>query len=243
MLSTVDLAALGARISAPSGIVYSTDPRIGICPAGRRYFTKGPDEEIVFAELAGCLLAEQVGLPVAAVSVCVFGGEKHCGSHKVADLGRDVMPWLKTPELVTNFGDLYAAVVVDCWLANEDRNLGNVLATAQGKGKVSLVMIDFEKSRALRPSPTISSTMVDARNLWPRGDLGALAKAFKPMVPPAPILQRITAIADKPGAIDEILQAVTSAYKPVGWSADTVAALTHRGRHIGDIAEDVWRRA
>jgi len=78
---------------------------------------------------------------------------------------------------VINFNDLFAAIVVDVWLANHDRNIGNVLPRPHDR-EVEFVFIDFEKSVALHPSPVVTSTMLEPRKLWPRGLLGISCALF-----------------------------------------------------------------
>ena len=161
MLQRIDLLTLEESVAAPTGIVYSTSPQKAAREDGTEFFVKGPDPTVVFPELAGCLLASAVGLVVAPVAVCCFDGTVYCGSQKVADLGRNVGPWLRNPARVTNHGDLFSMVVVDVWLANKDRNEGNVLARPTADRRtVEFVMIDFEKSVALGPTPTVLSPTV-----------------------------------------------------------------------------------
>src|ERR1051326_3318565 len=70
------LMTLDSHMSAPSGIVYSTNPRKAEAVNGKTYVVKGPELETVFAELAGCMLAATVGIPVPPVAVCVADDEK-----------------------------------------------------------------------------------------------------------------------------------------------------------------------
>src|SRR5688500_8320006 len=123
MLTVINLLTLDAPVLGPQGIVYSTGPRRGVGFDRANYFVKGPENAIVFAELAGCLLASHVGLAVAPARVCHFGGEMYCGSVSVATIGRDAEPWLRSPATTINFPELFDAVVVDAWLGNGDRNL------------------------------------------------------------------------------------------------------------------------
>jgi hypothetical protein len=62
MLETVTLLTLDSEVTAPEGIVYSAQPRTALGEDGQKYFVKGRDPEIVFAQLAGCLLAELLPL-------------------------------------------------------------------------------------------------------------------------------------------------------------------------------------
>jgi hypothetical protein len=60
MVYETDLLSFDGRVSAPEGIVYSTSPRRAEGEDGHSYFIKGPDVEVVFAELAGCSFATRV---------------------------------------------------------------------------------------------------------------------------------------------------------------------------------------
>ncbi len=70
MLLTID-----DPVIAPKGLVYSTAPRRAEGDNGRSYFIKGDNNETVFAEIAGCILADAVGLPVPAIALCQFDGD------------------------------------------------------------------------------------------------------------------------------------------------------------------------
>ena len=79
-MNVVELATLDEVVGQSAGLVYSTQPRRAVGSNGVDYFVKGPDPEIVFAELAGCSLARAVGIPVAAVDLCMFEGQRYAGS-------------------------------------------------------------------------------------------------------------------------------------------------------------------
>ncbi|HEX3105334.1 MAG TPA: hypothetical protein VHQ22_12875 [Terriglobales bacterium] len=133
-----ELMTLDSHMSAPSGIVYSTNPRKAEAVNGKTYVVKGPELDTVFAELAGCMLAAAVGIPVPPVAVCVANDEKLAGSENVEQSFRDASVPLRRPAKVVNLVDLYNVIVVDCWLGNTDRNLGNVLASSVSDGGVEL---------------------------------------------------------------------------------------------------------
>lgn len=239
MLETVPLETLMGPVSSPSGLVYSTGPSVALGVDGLDYFVKGPDPETVFAELAGCLLAGKVGLVVPRVAVCTFAGDRYCGSEKATKLGRNVEPWLANPRRLRNFQDLYATVVVDAWLANNDRNMGNILVRSAGDS-YELVMIDFEKSVALKPSPSIQSTMVPARELWPTDSLGKILRKSKPLHPPASMIGRIQALAADREAMTDALGSVTQAFASVAWCEDCVEALIKRASKLPEIVGEIW---
>jgi hypothetical protein len=240
MIHETDLLTLDTTVSAPEGIVYSTSPRRAEGIDRHSYFIKGPEIEVAFAELAGCSFAAEVGLIVPEVAVCSFGGDKYGGSRKVADSLRDVAAWLKRPHKIRNHADLYAVIVVDAWLGNVDRNLGNVLGRSAHGSEIEVVMIDFEKSKTLRPNPIIESTMVQAKALWPTGELGQVLKATKPLHPPQQIVDRVRQLNRQ--KCKEVIDSVVSKLGPVAWADNSVEAVFRRAGRIAEIAEEVWRQ-
>lgn len=244
MFSTVDLDTIDDPVSGPVGIVFSTQPRVGQGQDGKEYVIKGPDPEIVFAEIMGCLLASHVGIPVPDVALCRFQGDSLCGSCKVQSIGRNAEPWLRQPARTTNFPDLYSAIVVDAWLANNDRNMGNVIVQASNRrDQASFVLIDFEKSAALRSNPVISSSLVDPKTLWPTNELGQLLKTRRPLSPPPGTIQKIKAFTENEAGVRKLIDMVVDAYTPINWSDGSVTAVVRRGQNIARIAGEVWEQA
>jgi hypothetical protein len=239
MISETNLFTLDPKVSAPEGIVYSTSPKRAEGLDGQSYFVKGPNVEVTFAELAGCSLASEVGLIVPPVAVCKFEEAKYCGSRKVADSLRDVSAWLKKPQKIANRDDLYSVIVADAWLANVDRNLGNVLGRSTHGSEIEAIMIDFEKSKTLRPNPIIESTMVQPHALWPTGELGQVLRTTKPLHPPQQIIDRIRQMSAERCA--EIINDVVEKLGPVAWADNSIEAVSRRGAKIVDIAGEIWR--
>lgn len=238
MIHQTTLTTRDAPVSAPEGMVYSTSPYTAEGADGISYFVKGPDREIVFAELAGCLLACEMGLIVPDVAVCSLGEERYCGSGKVADAMRNVAPWLKRPEKVRNFVDLYKVIVVDSWLANDDRNMGNVLVRPEHGSDVALVMIDFEKSKTLRPNPILGSAGVEARRLWPKEELGRTLRERKPLFGSLETMDRIRGMSRD--RCTEMIAEVAEAVGPIPWLDYSIEALSRRALRIDEIVREVW---
>ena len=240
IVETVVLATPGAAVVSPDHLVYSTGPSLALGVDGEDYFTKGRgDVDIAFSEIAGCLLAQAVGLSVPRVVVCRYGDEAFCGSRKAAEIGRNIEPFLKKRSVVENFEELYCAVVVDSWLVNVDRNMGNVIASdGMIRGRTRLYFIDFEKSIALKPNPIVSSTMVRPPQLWPTADLGRMLKAVRPLTPPASCLAAIRELGC--GRIRQILQTVSAALGGVEWWEYSADVLCRRATRIDEIAGEVW---
>ena len=221
-------------------MVYSTDPRRAEGADEVSYFIKGPDIEIVFAEIAGCMFAREVSLTVPDVAACEFAGETYAGSRKVDDAIRDIAPVLNRRQTVRNFDDLFRTIVVDIWLANKDRNVGNVLGDPrQGLGKIEFVMIDFEKSITLRRYPTVSTPLLEPRELWPSGVLGNELRSQKPLLPPADIIARINSVTTERCA--EIINDVEGAMNvPIEWKDGSIDVLSYRAARIQGLAEELW---
>jgi hypothetical protein len=152
---------------------------------------------------------------------------------------RDISAWLNWPQKIRNFDDLFSIIVVDAWLANNDRNLYNVLGRQTAGSEIELVMIDFEKSKTLRPNPIIESGMVEPRMLWPTGELGRILRQRKPLYPPQAVLERIAGITQD--RCTEIIMDVVEQLGPVAWADNSAHALSGRGIRVRQIAEEVWR--
>lgn len=244
MVGSIELFTIDGRVSAPSGVVFSTDPRRAEGEDGNSYFIKGPELEIVFAELAGCELAREIGLNVPNVVACRWDGETYAGSQAVEASIRDVGPFLQRTDRAVNFSDLYTTQVVDVWLANKDRNLGNVIGkpTSQSMSKIELVFIDFEKAATLRPTPTMLSTVLEPRLLWPSGILGTALRTHKLMMPPPAGILRVSQMT-REKCSEVLLQAQAAIGTPVPWLDDSVHALIHRANRIQQLAEEVWNLA
>jgi hypothetical protein len=129
---------------------------------------------------------------------------------------------------------------VDAWLGNVDRNLGNVLGRSTHGSEIEVVMIDFEKSKALRPNPIIESGMMTPQSLWPTGELGQVLKATKPLQPPQQIVDRITQVTQP--RCKEIIDSVVSKLGPVAWAGNSIEAVSRRAERITEIAGEVWRQ-
>jgi hypothetical protein len=239
MISIIELLTIDEQVRAPADIIYSTTPRLAEGTDGKTYYIKGPDPEIVFAEIAGCALAQEVGLPVASIAACRFEDSVYAGSLEVEKVTRDVCPWLNRPEKVSNFADLYSICVVDTWLANKDRNVGNVLGKAVRGSTIEFVFIDFEKARALRPTPTILSTMLPVRELWPSGDLGTAMQKSKPITGPQRTIDAIRSLQNArcEAIIDSVVEAVGA---DIGWAGDSLHAVTSRAGRIGQLVAELW---
>lgn len=238
-IHTTALVTMDDSVSAPVGIVYSTNPTKAEAEDGFTYFVKGPAPEVMFAEIAGCSLAREVGLPAPLPAVCSAGPEKFGATREVPNVIRDVSAWIDCPQKITNAGDLYGIIVLDAWLANFDRNLYNVVGTPDSGSNINVVFIDFEKSVALRRNPIVQATMVQSARLWPSGELGAVLKSGKPLQPPQEVMARIEAFSTE--ECTAILSGIAATLGGVDWHGNSVQALMHRAARIRQIAGEVWQ--
>jgi hypothetical protein len=233
----IDLATLDDKIGGDSGLVYSTSPQKAIGKDDESYIVKGPDTEVVFAELAGCLLADAVGITVPIARACRISNVVLAGSREVSNL-RLVEPWIGKPHKVINYAEIFAAIVVDVWLGNVDRNMGNVIGEPVERDQIEFVFIDFEKSAALRRYPLVSTTLIDPRQLWPSNQLGRSIMNEKPLHPPGETMQRIQEL-NSPACL-QLIQPVIDALGLVDWVESSVEALARRARDIQPLTEEVW---
>lgn len=240
MIERINLLTVDTLVRSPDDIVYSTAPRKAEGENETTYVIKGPDPEVVFAELAGCALAREVGLIVPDVVVGEFDGDTYAAIALVEG-DRDISHWLSRPTKVANLYDLFSAVIVDVWLVNGDRNMGNVLGKSTGDKdkKVGLVFIDFEKSTALRPFPIVSSPMVLPRQLWPTSELGEKLALIKPLVPPATMVERIHSLPSE-RCTEVVNDVVIALDADIAWKDDSVHTLISRASQIQHLVEEVW---
>lgn len=189
--------------------------------------------------MVGCLLATEAGLRVPEATVCTFNGQLCAGVEEVEHPIRGVAPWLVNANRIVNRNDLYAVIAVDTWLANDDRNMGNMVGSPADDGRILLSMIDFEKSKTLGRNPIIMSTQVEPRRLWPTGELGTLLRQAKPPTLPDDTIQRIQAMTRQ--RIEAIIRPVLDELPFVDWGDNSIDVLTRRAERIRVLLEEVWR--
>ena len=234
--SQTALITIDDFVVPPPGLVYSTCPRRAEGSDGCSYFIKGGDTQTIFAEIAGCILANTVGLPVPAVALCDFQGEQFAGSRDLCGI-RDVSQWLLKRTNIDNISDLLSVIVLDTWLANRDRNWFNLIGESAGGERIRLFFIDFEKSVALRPLPLMSTAEVNSNELWPSGDLGGLIREWGFMHPPPDTIRKISEFNS-----EHCRQLLLPLAEAVGidWLDSTTETLSRRATQIQTLAEGVW---
>jgi len=219
--------------------VYSTSPQSWDDADGGSYVVKGPDPGIVVAECIAYRLASflQISVPLCSLAKIAGQADHYFASRKLNAM-RDASPWLRG-RARHHMTALATIVVFDIWIANKDRNYGNVLVdqSASGEG-VELIAIDFEKAMTLRSRhPMTETPTVRPRDLWPSEDLGRLMEG-------TPIPQGAVArISQLPTtAVEHAVQAVSFHLGDLyTWGEATVQVLSSRQKRVRALVEEVWR--
>lgn len=232
------MASVEDPVIGEPGKVYSTAPRIASAIDGRTFFIKNKSTEVIFKEVAGCRLAAACGLRVPDSYLCQFQSEIYAGVVAVPRAQRSILPWLKSMDRINNRDDLYNVIAVDTWLANNDRNMGNLVGCAsKGGSRIDVYMIDFEASLALGPNP-FTSTAIEPKMLWPTAELGAILKIGRPKECPQGILDRIHRMEEK--IIRSAVQPTAETLGGVTWGEDSIEVLLRRAAKIHAHVHDVW---
>lgn len=234
----IELETLDGPVASPNFIVHRTGPQTALAPDGARYFVKGQSDQVTFAEVAGLRLARSVGMCVPSAALCAFNGNIYAGSLEVECPVRNVEPFLGAPHLVENHSILYEVIAVDTWLANDDRNMGNVVGSQVGFGRVALTMIDFEGSKTLRELPTLTVANVRPRSLWPKEDLGRALRPSRPSYRNLEMIEKIRVVTREnlTGILSPIAQQIPS----VTWCDGSIDVLFNRAQQIQQLVEEVW---
>lgn len=234
----IELVSVEGPVQGELGKVYSTRPEVAIGKDGKTYYIKGCNSPTAFAEIAGCRLAKLAGLLTPDAGVATFGGDVYAAVESVPRADRNIRPWLASQDRIVNRGHLYDVIAVDTWLVNDDRNMGNLVGSAVGDGRIQVFMIDFEKSRTLGERPFMTAGAVDPKRLWPTAELGALLRAASPPRCPATILDLIRAIT--PEQLREAILPIADELPFVTWDESSLECLQRRAEKIDRLVEEVW---
>jgi hypothetical protein len=231
----------GTSVQSPANVVYSTAPFAALDESGALYFVKGEDDcYIVLAEIIAHMFAGIVQIPVPGYAVGRFIGENNAvfASAVIENVTRDVTPWIKTRK-VRNFDMLAKLIVLDTWLANNDRNIGNLLGRDAGSdGEIEFVAIDFEKAAVVRKSaPLIEIPMMPPKSFWPRGLLGEMCRnVIKLNVQTLDIFKKISD--------EKIAQVVVTSSAAVRCGEERndsiINVLKKRRDNLSKLVNDVW---
>jgi hypothetical protein len=243
VIPEVSLAVRGGPVCAPCNIVYSTAPFSALDSAGKSYFVKGEDDpRVVLAEVLGHILAGMVKIPVPDYAVGKFTGTGApvFASAVVDNVMRDVSIWIRRGK-VKDLDTLPRIIALDVWLANNDRNMGNILGRSVDSEEVEieLVAIDFEKSAVVRSKyPLTEIPRIPPKAFWPRDELGKICRAHLKWNPN--YLDLFQAVSD-----GQIEQAVSAGVAAVGGlDASEQDGLLHvlkrRRDNLKTLVSEVW---
>jgi hypothetical protein len=225
----------GTLVVPPPGIVFSTQPKLVRGQDGNTYFMKGPDHNIVVAEVLSHLLARAVNLPVPEFSITVIGGDIFFLSKE--EKVRPTENWIEQKRL-SNPEVLSQTIVFDIWVANWDRNLGNFVGRIlrDGDSLIRLLPIDFEKSAALRgPAPITTVPTIKPSDFWPSGRLSTLMKGTEL---PDDFCRTVAALKDS-----DLMKCVEAAKQAIefDWNESVLNVLSSRATRIRALAHEVWQ--
>jgi hypothetical protein len=234
----IALETIEAPVVGEPGKVFSTGPEVAIGEDGKTYFIKGRNCATAFSEVVGCRLAALAGLEVPDAHVGIFNGDLYAAVGSVPAANRNIRPWLKDRRRIENASDLFEVISIDTWLVNDDRNMGNLVGSSIGEGKIRVFMIDFEKSRTLGENPFICSGGVDPRRLWPTEELGSILRQFRPPRCPDSVVNAIKSISAQ--QLSDSILSVAAELPFVHWHESSVEVLVRRAQNIGRLVETVW---
>ena len=179
-----------------------------------------------------------MGLHAPTANVGEFAGDLYAAIEAVPRAERNIEPWLKSLDRIENQSHLIEVMAVDTWLVNDDRNMGNVIGSSIGEGRVRVYMIDFEKFRTLGQNPFISSGSVDPKYLQPKEDLRKLLSQRRPSKFPTEIMDKIRVVSGE--QIMETIAPVAKELPYVNWWEDSVEVLCRRAKNIDTLVNEVW---
>jgi hypothetical protein len=223
-------------------MVYSTEPRTGLCTDGYRYVLKGHEAlDVVRAEAVGYLLAADAHIPTPAWSFVRSRASEHLlfGSRMV-DGFRDVEPFLRRGA-VRNRSDLCKLAALDVWICNPDRNIGNLIGSGAANGNthdIIVLAIDFEKAVTLRgQSPGLDTAAIRPGTLVPRGILHDLLRVGGK--PDSACMAEVTAAwsASARASVECVQRSMGLAAE---WAETTVTVLEQRLDRLSDLVEEAW---
>jgi hypothetical protein len=221
------------------GLIFSTDPHTALGSDGHRYILKGPDPVVVIAEALAYELAAVVGLNVPPCAFCRIPGQHDIWFASRAQRQRGVDQLLFTdkivnPELVPD------CIAFDVWIANKDRNMGNLVgdpAGGRGGDTIELFAIDFEKADVLRGTSIFMVETMKPDSWWPRDELGRQCRGLPK---PSQMCERIRRVHEH--TIDGIFARLEHALEGmnIAWAEAGMRQLCSRASRIDRLVEEVW---
>ncbi len=224
----------------PDGCVYSTKPSLWLDSTSTEYVVKGPAVEVVAAELVSHLIANRLGILVPPFAIAKSNGADGLwfASKLIKVAFRAIDPQLGHGD-ANAINQVARVILLDIWLANVDRNIGNLLGRGnEGLGDIEVIAIDFEKARVVTSHyPLVEVNTIAASDLWPQGVLGDYMTGCRI---PRDLVEAIQAVPDS-----EIHNLVTQVSRTVGpsygWADSTAQAIISRRKNISKLVREVWR--
>lgn len=240
-MEVLDLIEEGQEVTPPDGLVYSQHPRRSLAQNEQTYFVKGPDINVVVPEVICHLLAPYVGLQVpefalarrTSVAGLFFASREIVGFRSVESFLKQGR--VQNPDLVKLMH------LFDVMVANQDRNLGNLVGESSKNPRnanVRLVAIDFEKAEAFRGNYPLTTvpTIIPSR-LRPSGILGGILQDDKTMGPHFEAIEKIEA-----GHVATAFATLEAAIgHQIDWKESSVPLVAQRARNIRNLFAEVWR--
>lgn len=227
-------------VTPPKGLIYSTKPLHARATDGHTYILKGPETSVVFAEAACYQLAAHVGLSVPPCRLCTLPGSGGVLFASRELRTRSALETLVTTGKVLNPELLEETIAFDVWVANEDRNMGNIVGeprATNGTGTVKLYAIDFEKAAVLAGTDRFTVTAMPAARFWPTGVLGDLCGS---LTVPTGFCARISAV-QRAAVAGLVQQTVWDLNMPqVPWIDTAIDVLVQRASRIVTLVNEVW---
>jgi hypothetical protein len=229
------------NVVPPEGLVYSNAPRVAQSTAGPSYILKGPDLPVVVAEALGYSLAPLVGLTVPDWALCRVPSEAGIFFASRELPVRSGIEFLIGTDAVLNPDLVPACIAFDLWVANTDRNVGNIVAEPQssrrGRGVVVLHAIDFEKAQVLRGTDRFTIGGMPLRRFCPTDALAALVVGLPK---PLDFCKTVRALPPKQidGLFEELVWAMDGAVIP--WRDSAADQLVRRAERLEQYVEEAW---
>jgi hypothetical protein len=229
-------------VLSPEGVVYSTGPQLAQGVDGQMYYLKGPALEVVAAEASAYQLAELVGLEVPRWAFCRAANDRDIYFASEAVRARSGMEFILSGDGLSNPDFLPRCIAFDLWVANEDRNIGNIVADPlPGERRSSVGMqlyaIDFERAHVLRGTDRFTVGALDPRAFWPKGPLGTRCEGC-PF--PGEFCSRVAQLksAQIEGVYERLAWALDGTHIP--WRDSASHQLLQRASRLEALGREVW---
>lgn len=225
-------------VRAPDGTVYASRPRLTTATDGREYYLKGPDVRVVVAEALGYQLAEAVGVEVPEWALCRDPANDQVLFASAGIRTRSGIDLLLRSPHTVNPDLLARCMALDCWIANDDRNIGSFVAeplNIRGGLGQRLYAIDFERAQILRGTDRFTVAARETHEFTPRG---VLADHTAGLGFPGVTCARIAATtADQ---VRTMFDRVEAGVGPVAWADGASHFLGQRAGRIETLLREVW---